>query len=94
MQDCNHALQFYRDMFGLHLLHDNDGNMELAGGLYLQEAKYWEQLLQKHVTSKSNSTELCFEAADIDAFAEKLERLYPKTEFVHRTDRKFEWRLV
>ena len=84
VKDCDRALRFYHDMFGLQLLHDNDGNMELAGGLYLQEAKYWEKFLQKKLTSRSNSTELYFEEADIDAFVEKLEKLYPKTEYVNR----------
>ena len=27
VKDCNRALKFYRDMFGLQLLQDNDGNM-------------------------------------------------------------------
>ncbi len=84
VEDCNRALKFYRDMFGLRLLHDNDGNMELTGGLYLQEAKYWEQFLQKSITSRSNGTELYFEETDIDAFVEKLQKLYPKTEYVNR----------
>jgi len=26
VKDCNRALKFYRDMFGLQLLQDNDGN--------------------------------------------------------------------
>ena len=37
VKDCNRALKFYRDMFGLQLLQDNDGNMELTDHLYLQE---------------------------------------------------------
>ena len=84
VKDCGKALRFYRDLFGLELIRDNDGNMELTGGLYLQEAGYWETFLQRSVTSRSNSTELYFEEADIDAFAEKLQRLYPDTEYVNR----------
>lgn len=71
-------------MFGFQLLQDNDGNMELTEGLYLQESRYWEKILQKSITSRNNSTELYFEEADIDAFIEKLEKLYPKTEYVNR----------
>ena len=84
VKDCDRALKFYNDMFGLRLLRDNGGNMELAGGLYLQEAKYWEEFLHKNVIPRSNSTELYFEEADIEAFVEKLERLYPDTEYVNR----------
>ena len=31
VKGCNRALKFYRDLFGLQLLQDNDGNMELTG---------------------------------------------------------------
>ncbi|MCR5611285.1 MAG: VOC family protein [Clostridiales bacterium] len=84
VKDCDRALKFYHDMFGFQLLQDNDGNMELTEGLYLQESRYWEKILQKSITSRNNSTELYFEEADIDAFIEKLEKLYPKTEYVNR----------
>jgi catechol 2,3-dioxygenase-like lactoylglutathione lyase family enzyme len=84
VKDCDQALKYYHDMFGLQLLQDNDGNMELTGGLYLQEAEYWVKFLDKSITPKSNSTELYFEEADIEAFVEKLQKLYPETEFVNR----------
>ena len=29
VKDCDQALKYYHDMFGLQLLQDNDGNMEL-----------------------------------------------------------------
>ena len=84
VKDCDTALKFYRDLFGFELVQDNDGNMELTGGLYLQEAAYWEEFTEKQVISRNNSTELYFEEADIEAFAEKLEKLYPDTEYVNR----------
>ena len=59
--------EVYHDMFGLQLLQDHDGNMELTGGLYLQEAEYLEKFLEKSITPKSNSTELYFEEDDIEA---------------------------
>ena len=84
VKDCGRALKFYSDMFGLKLLRDNGGNMELTGGLYLQEAGYWEKFIDKIITPKSSSTELYFEEADIEAFVGKLQKLYPNTEFVNR----------
>ena len=84
VQDCNAALKFYRDLLGFELIRDNDGNMELTGGLYLQEAGYWEKFIGRSVISRSNSAELYFEEADIEAFAEKLEKLYPDIEYVNR----------
>ena len=64
VKDCGRSLKFYHDMFGLQLMQDNDGNMELTGGLYLQEARYWEMFLEKSITPRNNSTELYFEEAD------------------------------
>ena len=61
VKDCNKALAFYRDVMGFELIQDNDGNMELSGGLYLQESKYWEKFTEKTVISKNNCSELYFE---------------------------------
>ena len=84
VKDCDRALKFYHDMFGLGLLKDNKGNMELMGGLYLQEADYFEKFIEKDIALKSNSTELYFEEDDIESFVKKLENLYPETEYVNR----------
>ena len=84
VRDCAKALKFYRDLFGFTLLRDNDGNMELSGGVYLQEAGYWEAFTGSPVLPRSNSAELYFEEPELDAFAEKLEALYPDTVYVNR----------
>lgn len=84
VRDCSRSLKFYSELFGFTLIADNDGNMELSGKLYLQEAGYWEKFLERPVIPKSNATELYFEEPDIEAFTEKLERLYPETEYVNR----------
>lgn len=83
VESCDRALKFYQDMFGFELIKDNDGNMELTGGLYLQEAEYFEKFVGKGITSRSNSTELYFEEDNIESFIEKLQSLYPETEFVN-----------
>lgn len=83
VKDCNKALKFYRDLFGAELLQDNGGNMELSGGLYLQEVKYWKEFTGRSVFPKNNSTELYFEEPDLEGFIQKLQRLYPETEFVN-----------
>ena len=83
VKDCHRALQFYHDLFGLRLLQDNDGNMELTNHLYLQESRYWEDFTGKSIAPKSNQSELYFEEPDIEGFIERLEALYPKTEYVN-----------
>ena len=83
VKDCRKALQFYQDMFSLKLIHDNDGNMELTGGIYLQEEKYWEQFIQRKVIHHNHSTELYFEEENMEDFVHKLKEKYPDTVFVN-----------
>ena len=83
VKDCIEALKFYNDMFGLELIQDNDGNMILSNGLFLQEEKYWRSFLDKEIQPKNNACELYFEEENVDAFYEKLKTLYPETEFVN-----------
>lgn len=83
VKDCPSALKFYQDLFGFELILDNDGNMELSNGLFLQESKYWEKFTEKEIIPQNNSTELYFEESDIERFVQKLENLYPKTVYVN-----------
>lgn len=84
VKDIEKSKQFYHDLFGLHTILDQDGNVILTEGLVLQEEKIWKQFLEKDVICKNNSFELYFEERDMEAFVEKLERLYPSTEYVNR----------
>ena len=40
VKDIERSKKFYRDLFGLEMVLDNDGNMILTEGLVLQEEKY------------------------------------------------------
>ena len=84
VKDIEKSRQFYHDLFGIGLVLDNDGNMILTEGLVLQDEKIWKNFLGKDIISKSNSCELYFEEQDIEAFIEKLERMYPDIEYVNR----------
>lgn len=84
VKDCNKALEFYKNILGLELVHDNDGNMELSGGVFLQETQYWKRFIGRDVIRRNNSSELYFEEPDIDSFITKIEKLYPDTEYVHK----------
>ena len=83
VKDIERSRQFYHDLFGIDLVLDNDGNMILTEGLVLQDEKIWRSFLNKDIIPKSNSCELYFEEQDIESFIEKLERLYPKIEYVN-----------
>lgn len=84
VKDIEKSKQFYHDLFGLDVVLDNGGNVILTEGLVLQNRKIWESFLEKEVILRSNSTELYFEEYDLDAFVEKLERLYPRIQYVNK----------
>ena len=84
VKDIEKSRKFYNDLFGIELVHDNDGNMILTEGLVLQDEKIWKSFLDREKKKKSNSCELYFEEQDIESFVEKLERLYPNVEYVNR----------
>ena len=64
---------------GRYLLTGQD--LPLAGS---QEEKIWRNFLGKEVIPESNSCELYFEERNIEAFVERLERLYPSIRYVNR----------
>ena len=84
VKDIEKSKQFYHDLFGLNVVLDNDGNMILTEGLVLQEEKIWRNFLGKEIVSESNACELYFEERDIEAFVQKLEKLYPSVQYVNR----------
>lgn len=84
VRDIERSKRFYHDLFGLNVVLDNDGNVILTEGLVLQDEKIWKGFLGRDIVSESNSCELYFEEKDIEAFAERLQRLYPSIRYVNR----------
>jgi len=84
VKDIEKSKKFYHDLFGLDMVLDNDGNMILTEGLVLQDEKIWKRFLEKDIFPESNSCELYFEESDIEAFVQKLEKLYPSIQYVNR----------
>ena len=84
VKDIEKSRKFYHDLFNIDLVLDNDGNMILTERLVLQDEKIWKSFLGKDIVPKSNSYELYFEEQDIEAFIEKLEKLYPDVEYANR----------
>ena len=84
VKDIERSKEFYHDLFGLKMIHDNDGNMIMTEGLVLQEEKHWEEFLGKEIIYENNSCELYFEESNIEGFIEKLESYYPDVKYVNR----------
>ena len=84
VEDIEKSKKFYHDLFGLDVILDNEGNVILTEGLVLQEKTIWKNFLERDIISESNSCELYFEEKNIEAFVEKLDKLYPYIKYVNR----------
>lgn len=84
VKDTQKSRQFYHDLFGLETILDTDGKMILTEGLVLQDEKTWKNFLKKDIIPENNSCELYFEENNLEAFVQKLEKLYPTVRYVNR----------
>ena len=76
VSDIEKSKNFYKELFGLSVVLDQEGNVILSEGLVLQDAKIWESFLQKDIVWKNHATELYFEEKDMEGFVKKLQE-YP-----------------
>lgn len=83
VKDIERSKQFYKELFGLDVILDQEGNVILTEGLVLQEAKVWEQAIGQDVVWKNHASELYFEEADLDLFLEKLQQYEQKIQYVY-----------
>ena len=83
VNDMERAIRFYKEILGLQVILDQDGNVIMSEGLVLQDAKIWQQFLGRDLISKNNMTELYFEESDIDGFVKKLEESDFEIEYVN-----------
>ena len=74
VKDVERSKQFYKELFGLDVILDQEGNAILTEGLVLQESKVWEETLGQKVVWKNHASELYFEETDLDLFLEKLQK--------------------
>lgn len=84
VNDMEKAIAFYKKLFGLEVILENDGNVIMTEGLVLQDAKVWKSFLGKDVIPQNNACELYFEESDIEGFIEKLENYGEPIEYVNK----------
>ena len=84
VSDIQKSKKFYKDLFGLEVILDNDGNVILTEGLVLQDRTIWEKFLEKEIIVENNASELYFEESDIEAFVEKLDNYSEPIKYVNR----------
>lgn len=78
VKDIEKSKKFYKELFGLSVVLNQDGNVILTEGLVLQDAVIWNEFLKKDIIWENHATELYFEESDMDSFIKKLEA-YPET---------------
>lgn len=82
VSDMDRAIKFYRDIFGLSVILNQDGNVIMTEGLVLQDAKIWKHFLNRDLITRNNMTELYFEESDIEGFVRRLEESDFEIEYV------------
>ena len=83
-EDVERSKKFYKDLFGLEVVSDNDGNVILTEGLVLQDKNIWKSFLDRKIIPENNASELYFEEKNIEAFAEKLDAYEIPVTWLHR----------
>ena len=83
VNDIEQSIKFYKELFGLQVILDQDGNVIMTEGLVLQDAKIWRNFIQRDLVPKNHMTELYFEEPDIEGFAKKLEEAEFAIEYVN-----------
>lgn len=84
VKDIPKSINFYKELFGLDIVCDNDGNVIMTEGLVLQDQAIWEKFLEKQIIPQNNASELYFEETNIEIFAEKLENYHEPIQYVNR----------
>lgn len=83
VENIERSVAFYKELFGLCVLKDFDGNVILTEGLVLQERKIWEGLIEKETLYGGNDSELYFIENDLEGFQEKLNQSPFEIRYVH-----------
>ena len=72
VEDIEKSKAFYKELFGLDVVVDFDGNVILTEGLVLQDKKIWEKFIEREVIPKGNDVEQARTVVDIKAELEKI----------------------
>jgi len=84
VSDMERSKAFYKELFGLEVIADYDGNVVLTEGLVLQDAAIWKKFIDRDVTFNGNDAELYFEENDMDGFLKKLDSWEGTIEYGNR----------
>lgn len=83
-ENTEKAAAFYKELFGLDVVLNRDGNIIMTEGLVLQDRNVWEAAVGKQVRYENHAAELYFEEANLNAFQEKLDNSSYEIQYVTR----------
>lgn len=83
VSDMERSIKFYKELFGLQVILNQDGNVIMSEGLVLQDSKIWQQFLDRELLPRNNMSELYFEERDIEGFIKKLDESDFEIEYVN-----------
>ncbi len=84
VHDMERSKKYYKELFGLDVILDNDGTVILTEGLVLQEAGLWEKAIDREIIPRNHAAELYFEEADMEGFLRKLDSCEETVQYVNR----------
>ena len=80
--DIEKSVEFYKKVFGLHVIMDFGANKTLTGGLALQTVETYKDFIGTNdISFGGNNFEIYFEEDDFDKFADRLKEY--DIEYVH-----------
>ena len=80
--DIDKSVEFYKKVFGLHVIMDFGANKTLTGGLVLQTSERYKEFIgTSDISFGGNNFEVYFEEDDFDKFAGRLKEY--DIEYVH-----------
>lgn len=80
--DIDKSVEFYKKVFGLHVIMDFGANKTLTGGLALQTSETYKEFIgTSDISFGGNNFEVYFEEDDFDKFADRLKEY--DIEYVH-----------
>lgn len=78
-RDLERSIRFYKTLFGLQVVLQQEGNVILTEGLVLQDASVWTEAINREIIWHNQASLLYFEESDMDKFQQRLIQ-YEETE--------------
>ena len=82
VNDIERSKAFYKDLFGLDPILEQEGNVILTEGLVLQDSGIWKGTLGREIVPQNNAFELYFEEMDMETFVKRLEEYGEEIRYV------------